>query len=280
MALQLRIPVVILILTLLLPLRGGAHGDLHEQIAILTKQIEQEPGLADLYLKRGRLHRAHRAWTSALEDFDRAAVLDPRLAIVDFQRGLTRLDAGEFAAARAALDRFVAAHPDHADALVARARALVGLGQRPAAVEDFTRAIARLERPRPEHYVERARALAAEGPPFLAEALRGLDAGIARLGPVPALELLAMDLELELQRYDSALERVTRLSATSPRKEVWMARRGVILVKAGRIPEARAAYASSLAALEALPDAQRRTWAMAELDISVRAALERLERDR
>src|SRR2546429_3401664 len=45
--------------------------------------------------------------------------------------------------------------------------------------------------------VGRDRALAAEGGDHLDEALRGLDEGIKRLGPIVTLELYAIDLELD-----------------------------------------------------------------------------------
>ena len=54
--------------------------------------------------------------------------------------------------------------------------------------------------------VGRDRALAAESGDHLDEALRGLDEGIKRLGPIVTLELYAIDLELAHKRYDSALE--------------------------------------------------------------------------
>ena len=38
---------------------GHAHGDLHQQITEISKQIERKPDAA-LYLKRGELEREHR----------------------------------------------------------------------------------------------------------------------------------------------------------------------------------------------------------------------------
>jgi predicted negative regulator of RcsB-dependent stress response len=63
------------------------------------------------------------------------------------------------------------------------------------------------------------------------------------------------------------------VAVQSPRKESWLARRGDILAGAGREPEARAAYAAALAAIEALPRSARRTAAMVSLEKHVRAAL-------
>ena len=115
-----------------------------------------------------------------LADYERGAKLDPRLAVVELARGKTLLVAGRYTEARAALDRFLANHPNHAEARAARARVLVKLGQNRAAVEDYTRAIdetVAVERAMPEYYLERARASAAQGEAYVSEALRGLDDG-------------------------------------------------------------------------------------------------------
>lgn len=254
----------------------AAHGDMHEQIAALTQRIEQDPANAVLYLKRGDLHRVHRDLAAALRDFERAAQLDPSLSVVNYRRGVTLLEAGMHEPAKIALDRFLARHPDHAGALVARARVLVRLGDRLAAAADFTRAIAELPKPRPEYYLERAQALAAEGDGRIDEALRGLDEGLTKLGPLVTLQLLAIDLELKKGRYDAALARLDQIAAPAARKETWLARRGEILEQAGRPGEAREAIAAALAAIEALPGHRRKTKAIEDLEARLRSALERL----
>jgi hypothetical protein len=91
-------------------------------------------------------------------------------------------------------------------------------------------------------YIERAAAQAGAGGAGLEDAIRGLDTGIARLGPVVTLELAAADMEVLLGRYDAALSRIDRVAAQSGRKEPWLARTGAILEKAGRSEEALATY--------------------------------------
>ena len=117
-----------LVLSVALPLAVAAHGDLHARIVDVTEQIAHDPTNAALYLKRGDLYRQHHAWESALRDLARAADLDPGLPTLDLLRGLTLLDAGQWEAARAALTTFLTRHPEHAEALVARARAAGRLG--------------------------------------------------------------------------------------------------------------------------------------------------------
>ncbi|HSF15825.1 MAG TPA: hypothetical protein VLK65_09750, partial [Vicinamibacteria bacterium] len=63
------------------------HADIEIRIADLTKKIEADPANAELYLKRGELHRVHEDWESALADYRRAAELDPALITVHLARG-------------------------------------------------------------------------------------------------------------------------------------------------------------------------------------------------
>ncbi len=258
-----------------------AHEPLEEQIALLTVQIQQDPQNAALHLRRGELHRHHGDEAAALADYDRAAALDSGLAAVDLARGKMFFEMRRFSEAKIALDRFLSTEPDHAEALVTRARVLVQSDQLRGAVEDYTEAIAlqaQLGASIPEHYLERARAQAAQGTENLFEALQGLDEGIARLGPLASLELYAIELELNLERYDRALARLQSLAQKSSRQESWLARRGEILEQAGREEEARLAYGKALKAIETLSPRHRKTRATVKLEAQVRAALARLER--
>ena len=249
----------------------SAHDGLHEQIAEVTARIRRDPKNAALYLKRGELYRLHRDWTRAAADYDRAARLRPRLAEIDFARGRMLFEAGRLRPAQIALDRFLHGQPEHLEALITRGRVLVRLGQHAAGARDFTEAIARS--PEPELFLERAQALSAGGAAHLDEALRGLDEGIAKHGPLVTLQLYAIDLELRRKHYDAALARLETVAAQSPRRETWLARRGEILTLAGRAHEARAAFAAALAAVESLPASRRRTRAVTELEARLRAAL-------
>jgi tetratricopeptide (TPR) repeat protein len=250
-----------------------AHDGLHEQIAALTARIRKSPRNAELYLERGELYRLHGERAAALADYAAAARLNPDLAAVDFARGMLFYEAGRLKAAKAALTRFLLRQPGHADALVTRARVLVKLGRRLDAAADFTRAIEGLDKPKPEYYLERAHALAAEGGARVEEAVAGLDEGVAKLGPVATLHLLAVELDLERGRYDAALARLEIVAAQSARKEAWLTRRGEILERAGRIHEALDAYAAALAAIEELPAQRRKDRATAELESRLRVIL-------
>ena len=257
-----------------LPNRLLAHGDLHEQLRQLTEQLAREPKNAELYLRRGEVHRSHQDWDQAQADYDRAISLDPGLTVIDFTRGRLFLEAGWLNSARVSLDRFLRRQTNHVEALVTRARTLVKLEQRLDAARDYTAAIRQVPTGRPELYIERAQAIAAEGEAHYGEALRGLDEGIQNSGPLVTLQLYAIDIELKRKNFDAALERLEKISAQSPRKETWLARRGEILQQAGRREEAREAYENALKAMATLPPARRNVPAMLELERRIKAAIE------
>jgi len=257
-----------------LPAAAIAHGPIHERIAFVSARIERDPSNAQLYVERGELEREHHDFKAALADFDRAAALDPHLTTLDLNRARAWFDAGDWRRARDALDRFLGDHPNHAAGRAMRARVRFKLGDIAPASEDYTHAIAL--RPDPDYYLERAHAQAAAGPASVGRALRGLDEGVAALGPVMSLQLAAIDLELGSKRYDAALARLDRILERAPRKEEWLARRGDILRAAGRRDEARATYQAALGAIAMLP-AERRTTATTRLDVRLRAEMERPE---
>ena len=256
----------------LLPVFAHAHEGLHEQIAAITAKIKRDPKNASLYLQRGELHRLHRNWGRAAADYDRAERLQPSLRIVELARGKMFFESGKLQRAKSTLDHFLGQQPRHYEGLITRARVLEKLGARIDAAEDFTQALSLSAVPEPELYLERANVLAADELQ-LGAALRGLDEGINKLGPLVTLQLAAIDLELRRQNFDGALARLEQITAQSQRKEAWLVRRGEILKLAGREHEARAAFNSALAAIGSLPPAHRQSRSVLSLEIRARSAL-------
>ena len=255
---------------------ASGHDGIDEQIARLTIQIANRPTAPDLLVRRAELYRESRRWNNALVDLDRAAALDPALTTADLVRANVLLDAGRPRDAIDSAGRVLAHQPNHVGAIVVRARALTALHHSREADADFVRALAL--HPLPELYIERAHALTATGAVGLEPALEALDEGIVRLGPIVTLELAAIDLSVRIGRYDAALARIDRVAAQTARKEEWLARRGAVLERAGRLTDAREAYHAALTAIEALPSWTQSTTATTVLRTRVRSDVLRLSR--
>jgi predicted Zn-dependent protease len=254
------------VICLLFGSNARSHGDLHLQIQAVTEAIAEAPNDPGLYFKRGELHRIHQLYDEALADFERVRGLQPKTPNLDLAFGRLYLEMNLPGASRTILDRVLESQPHQNEALVLRARALVLLDQPLAAAEDYARAIRHHTAPGPELFIERARVLAMAGAEHWDQALASLEDGMRMLGPLVTLQLPALDLELDAQRYDAALARLDGMAKRSPRKETWLKRRGEILLEARRTNDARAAFAQALDALDSLPPSRRQVPAMLDLE--------------
>jgi predicted Zn-dependent protease len=243
-----------------------------------TEEIQKNPNDPMLYVRRAELHRAHLGWDAAMADIERAAALTNQWPHLHLARAVLYLEAAWFESANIAATRYLKHDPTNALASITRARARVKLGQYLGAAEDFTQAIQHAFTQGPELYVERGQALGAAGAAHVDEALRGLDEGLDKLGPIVTLQLTAIDIEVKRNRVDAALGRLDKVMAQAPRKETWLTQRGDILKQAGRNQEAAEAYTAALKALDTLPPARRSVPAVADLRRRLRAALAEIEK--
>jgi tetratricopeptide (TPR) repeat protein len=247
------------------PITLHAHPAIEARLAHVNERIAADPRNGELYLKRGEIHRSHEDWAAALADYQRAEQLAPDLE-VDFYRGRMWLDAGRLDLAQSTLDQFLRVKPNHFRALRVRARVLAQRGEPLAAADDLDKAITRFKTPMPDLYLEHARLLAAAGSAHIDRALRGLDEGIARFGPVVTLIQFAVDLESKQGQYDAALTYIDMLPARVKDSPLWVARRGDVLLAAGRPEDAKDTYAAALAAIERLPNQRRSARAVVTLE--------------
>jgi tetratricopeptide (TPR) repeat protein len=256
-------------------LDAAAHGKAHDQIARASARIAADPKNAALYLERGELHRLHREFDEASRDYERAAALDPRLEALDLARGLLLAGSGKPFEALAPLRRYLALRPGDLRARIATGRAYAAIGEHEAATAELAAALDASPAVDPDLLLELTASLTAAG--RSEEALRRLDLAMQTLGLLPTLQTAAVDLEVAQGRIDAALRRIDRAAAAAPRKESWLARRGDLLVAAGRSAEAREAYQAALASIETVPAARRRTRGMAALEAHILGALRTLK---
>ena len=264
-------PLLLFVICLFLECCLLAHGDLHDQIKQITKQLESEPKNALLYHKRGEMHRAHGEYSEALADYAVAETLDPKLDVVFLSRGRALSESEDFAASLKALDQFLTRQPNHIDAQWLRGRVLARLNRRDEAEKEFARVIAATEEPSPEQIIERAQNL--ERAERIDDALSCINAGIQRAGDFVTLEMEALNLELQLKHYDEAIKRLDNLIARAERKESYLVRKAEVLRQTGKDDLAQRCYSQALEAIVALPEIQRRLKSTIKLEEEVRRQL-------
>ena len=260
-----------------------AHGPGEERIEEISALLAEQGDQGILYAERGHIYMDNQYWQEAMDDFNKAALLDPGYVEYDLDRARLAYSTGNYLRALDFINLFLLRHDnateDNAtEALLIQARSYRELGQHRMAVISYEMALATVSiegaRASPEWYVEFAGTLLLTGDKD--KALQILQRGIERLGTVGVFQIMAVDLEVSLGRYDAALNRIDQLLNQSQRKDVWLARRADILFQAGRHEEAEKSYQQAWAALQQLPQRLQNVPASKELAAALQARISTL----
>src|SRR5262245_2335021 len=184
-----------------------AEDDVAEVLEALNAKVEASPRDAQLYLQRSRLLVTAKRFDQALADLDQANRLKP-IPALDREKAGIYLSAGWYETGLEHLSRFLAQNENDAAGLLLRARLNAKLGRLDDAGRDYEAAIRQTKEPGLELYLEHARAVTTEDGAHLDEALKTVEQGIKRIGPVVTLESAALEIELRQRNYDAALSRV------------------------------------------------------------------------
>jgi tetratricopeptide (TPR) repeat protein len=254
---QLRTKVVLCVFAILM---GAAcsrgEDDIAEAMEAVNRQLQATPNNPQLLLQRAHLLTLGKKFDQALSDMDQAHRITP-LPEIEREKARVYFAAGWYETGLEHANRHVQKFPNDPDGYMWRGRLNAQLGRVVEAGADLGTAIQQRAQPTLEMYMERAQILTTEDGAYLNEALSTLNDGIKRIGSVVTLEGAALEVELRQQNYDGALARVNRLVEKMPRKDNWLARKGDVLVQAGRLEEARVAYQEALDVIAKLPQRQR-----------------------
>lgn len=178
-----------------------AHPDLLAQIAILDQRLAADPGNAELLLKRGDLYRRHEDYTSAERDFTAASKANPDEPLLDFYRGRLLFETGDDSSAGVLVDRYLAAHPEHAKAWILMGRIQAMLGEYTRAADSFGQAIEHSQAPSPDIYRLKTWSHAAAGKASWPDALGTVDEGLDRFST--EISLLGAGTDIALAAGDT-----------------------------------------------------------------------------
>jgi tetratricopeptide (TPR) repeat protein len=228
------------------------HGDVHEAIVMISKEIEAKPADAGLLCERALLYSQAEHYAEALADLAKADQLDPANDTPMAMRGRIFRSTGRLAEARAAQETFLKKHPAHVQVKFDYCRTLVDLKDTVAALRELDSLISTAKAPPPDAVALRLQLTEAKGPEGRVEALDWIKAFLSK-HPLPVFEEHALGLEIELGRTADAVQRLDRLIATAPRPESWCLRKAELLSVSGDRAGAQSAARAAEEAIAKLP---------------------------
>jgi predicted Zn-dependent protease len=247
--------------------RAPAHGDVHQAIITLTKELEAKPGSETLLFERAALYAQYEHWTEALADLDNLKTLHPACDREPALRADILRRSGKPAEAKGLQEAFLKKHPQHARVRWDYCQTLADLKETEAALRELDALMATAQHPAPDVIALRLRVAEAAD---AAAALTWLDEFLTR-HPLPVFQEEALRLELKLGRRAAALQRMDRMIAAAPRPEYLLLRKAELLVTDGDRAGATAVVQEARKAMARLPAHIRSSRAFAELEAKAAA---------
>ena len=233
----------------------SGHGDVHESIAALSKEIEAKPGKASLFFERASLYAQFDHWAEALDDLAKSETLDPQNDLPLALRGSILRRSGKPAEARGQQEAFLKKHPQNAQVRFDYAQTLADLKEPAAALRELDTLIAAAENPAPDAVALRLRLAEATD---AAAALTWLDAFLTK-HPLPVFQEEALRVELKLGRNAAAVQRMDAMIAKAPRPESLQLRKAALLAESGDKAGAQSAARAAQESIARLPARIRST---------------------
>lgn len=263
-----------------LPALLSAHPDPSHTLEQLEEHLLEAPDdaallrqKADLLISTGHPELAQAAVGKLMS----LAGEDPENLLLDARLAHAQADAK---AALAKTNLLVATHPKFAGGWNFLARLENESGKRDEAIAAKRCYLELAKKPGPTDVLTCAGWLRERGQEGDAEAaIEVIDQGLAKLGCLTGLHYAAMEIELGLGLYDSALKRIDAITARYRPSIELALRRAEILEKASRFGEAAESCDSALALMEALPASRKKNAAyQQQLEVITKRKAENLGR--
>lgn len=251
------------------------HGDIHQRMQRLDREIAREPNNLELRLKKAEMLLIDQHAAEAYVEFSRILELAPRRNDVLLQLAKAQLLLKQYDAAKLSVDRLLQQADN--DALRVRVFLLGGevlsaAGKWLDAAQAYQKAIELSEPLEPDSVLFAANAFRQAGQ--VEQAIDALNNGISRLGPLQTLDEQALELEIQSRRYDAALVRVERMLVSKQRLPFLFYQKGLILDKVTRSEQAKLAYQQALDAISSMSAAKQATPSVLNLKLLIEQALQ------
>ena len=247
------------------------HGPWHEQLAALSARLEAAPDDTQTRLARARLFAMHGDGLAARWDIHVAGRSGAAASLTALARADLAATEEDWTAAAAEIPSFRNDLRNNSEALRLCAKIHAARGEKAEYLATLRAVVESAARPEPDDYLVLAQTLSENG--RAEDALKVLDAGVARIGPAVGLFEAGITLEEKRGNWEGAIHRIDAASKHVPNSARWLARKADCEEKAGRAESATSSRRAALALLESLPEARRNARANAELATALRDKL-------
>jgi cytochrome c-type biogenesis protein CcmH/NrfG len=236
-----------------------AHPSAEHKVDELEQHIRQEPDNIDLRVLYASQLRKMDRYDDAEKALLTIEVLSPDHPGAILERAqIAYYRNGDVVVAESLAQQLLKRHPRYAPAWDFLGQLQRKLNNNDEAIDSFRRYIALTGEYRVGDFTDLATLLSdRNGPGDKDEAIQVIDQGVAKVGDLAGMHLMASNIEASLGRYEAAARRFDKLAARYRPKPDWSRQKGEVLMKAGRYKEAITAFDSAIAMIKALPDSRK-----------------------
>lgn len=194
-----------------------AHGDLHERIAKLTKQIKKSPKDPSLYFKRATLYYHHEEYKKARNDFDQSKQLGGKDKALPYWYGRVYLAMEKPDSGILHLQPYIQNNGQDVNAHRVLAKLYVAKKDWANATIHFRSLIDHADPILPENYLELTHSLQEQKD--YETALKTLQEAQTKLGELVVIQNALVDLYVEVGDYETAVDIYDQRIAKATRRE-------------------------------------------------------------
>lgn len=244
----------VLLIMLATTLAGFSHEGLHQQIAVITQKIEQNPSNDTLYIKRAELYRFHKEIDLAIKDLKKADKLNPSKSLSSIQWAQIYKELHKPDSALMYLNIFEKYFNDLSSAKHLRVDLLEMQNKLDQAIDLQDSILKASTKPRPSDYNQMLRLLEKQkGPDRLQRSLAYIEEGQRKIGYLLMWNQTKLNLYKDYKMYPEALNLLDQMIEEANRKEWLQFKKAEVFEESGDIKQAHIFYLKSLNSIEELP---------------------------
>ena len=244
-----------------------AHGDLDTRIEAITTAIQSNPDSASLYFARGKLRFQHEEYQESIDDINESITKGFSHELQNIYLAKSFFKLNNYREASDKLTLFLQADPNNVVGLNLKARILFGQQKFEESAQCFENVIQLAIKSLPENYLEAAQSwTASSNPNKYQKTVDILESGIKNLGTIVTLQNKLIEIHLQNQNGDKAVEVQLSIIEKNKRKETAYYKLAEIYIQLDEKENAKRAAKNALAHLEKLPRRFQQNSAMKDLN--------------